>query len=45
MKIAFGFAKDTHIVYSKNTRELDIVVNGMVNILTTNDLVKLTTGP
>ena len=39
----------THIFFSKNTSELDIVLTRTVNILTTNKLVKLTmlwtTGP
>ena len=42
-------AKATHIFFSKNTCELDIVLTRTVNILTTNELVKLTvlwtTGP
>ena len=42
-------AKTTHIFFNKNTCELDIVLNRTVNILTTNELVKLTmlwtTGP
>ena len=49
MWVAFAFAKATHIFFSKNTCELDIVLTRTVNILTTNDLVKLTmfwtTGP
>ena len=46
---AFAFAKATHICFSKNTCELDIVLTRTDNILTTNELVKLTmlwtTGP
>ena len=42
MWVAFAFAKATHI-FSKNTCELDIVLTRAVNILTTNELVKLTT--
>ena len=42
-------AKATHIFFSKNASELDIVLTRTVNILTTNELVKLTmlwtTGP
>ena len=49
MWVAFAFAKATHIFFSKNTCELDIVFNRTVNILTTYNLVKLTmlwtTGP
>ena len=49
MLVAFAFAKATHIFFSKNTCELDIVLTRKVNILTTNELVKLTmlrtTGP
>ena len=49
MWVAFAFAKATHIFFSKNTCELDIVLTRTVNILTTNELVKLmtlqTTGP
>ena len=45
---AFAFAKATHIFQQKNC-ELDIVLTRTVNILTTNELVKLTmlwtTGP
>ena len=40
--IAFAFAKATHIFFWKNTRVLDIVLTRAVNILTTNELVKLT---
>ena len=40
MWVAFAFAKATYIFFSKNTCELDIVLT--VNILTTNELVKLT---
>ena len=43
MWVAFAFAKSTHIFSNKNTCELDIVLTGTVNILTTNELVKLTT--
>ena len=46
MWVAFAFF--THF-FSKNTCELDIVVTRTVNILTTNEIVKLTmlwtTGP
>ena len=37
-------AKATHIFFSKNTYmyELDIVLTRTVNLLTTNELVKLT---
>ena len=46
---AFEFAKATHIFFSKNTCELDIVLTRTVNILTSDKLVKLTmlrtTGP
>ena len=50
MWAAFAVAKATHIFFfSKNTCELDIVLTRTVNILTTNELVKLkmlwTTGP
>ena len=49
MWVAFAFAKATHIFLQQNTRELDIVLIRTVNILTTNELVKLmmlwTTGP
>ena len=38
-----AFAKATHILFSKNTCELVIVLTRTVNILTTNELVKLTT--
>ena len=41
MWVAFAFAKATHI-FSKSTCELDIVHIRTVNILTTNELVKLT---
>ena len=44
-----AFAKATHIFFSKNTLELDIILTRTVNILTTNEIVKLTmlwtTGP
>ena len=43
MWVAFAFAKATHIFFSKNTCELDIVLTRTVNILTTNELVKLMT--
>ena len=48
--VAFANAKATHIFFfSKNTCESDIVLSRTVNILTTNELVKLTmlwtTGP
>ena len=47
--VAFAFAKATHIVSAENTCELGIVLTRTVNILTTNELVKLTmflgTGP
>ena len=42
MWVAFAFAKATHIFFSKNTCELDVVQTRTVNILTTNELVKLT---
>ena len=52
MWVAFAFAKATHIFSAKKTKkncELDIVLVRTVNILTTNELVKLTmfwtTGP
>ena len=38
-----AFAKATHIFSSKNNCELDIVLARKVNILNTNELVKLTT--
>ena len=48
MWVAFAFAKVTHI-FQQNTCELDIVLTRTVNILATNELVKLTvlwtTGP
>ena len=43
MWVAFAFAKATHIFFSKNNYESDIVLTRAVNILTTNKLVKLTT--
>ena len=47
--VAFAFAKATHIFSAKNSCELDNVLTRIVNILTTNELVKLmmlwTTGP
>ena len=39
MWVAFAFAKVTHIVFSKNTCELDIVLTRTNNISTTNELV------
>ena len=49
MWVAFAFAKATHIFFSKNTYDLDIVLMRTVNILTTNELIELTmlwkTGP
>ena len=52
MWVAFAFVKATHIFFSKNTCELDIVLTidiVLIIILTTNELVKLrmlwTTGP
>ena len=39
MWVAFAFAKATHIFFSKNTCELDIVFSRPVNILTSNELV------
>ena len=49
IRVAFAFAKGTRIFFSKNTCELDVVLSRTVNILTTNELVKLmmlwTTGP
>ena len=38
----FAFAKATHIFFSAKISELDIVLTRTVNILTTNELVKLT---
>ena len=35
------FAEATHIFFSKNTCEFGIVLTGTVNILTTNELVRL----
>ena len=37
-----SLAKATHIFFSKNICELDIILTRTVNILTTNKLVKLT---
>ena len=49
MWVAFAFAKATHIFFSKNICELDIVLARTVNILTTIKLIELTmlwtTGP
>ena len=49
MWVAFAFANATHNFFSKNTCELDIVLTRTIEILTTNELVKLmtlwTTGP
>ena len=42
MLVAFAFAKATHIFFNKNTYELDTVLTRTVNILVTNELVKLT---
>ena len=46
---SFAFGKAIHIFFSKNNCELDTVFTRTVNILTTNELVKLTmlctTGP
>ena len=42
MCVAFVFAKATNIFFSKNTCELDIVLTKTVNILTTDEFVKLT---
>ena len=42
MWVAFAFAKAIHIFRRKNTCELDIALARSVNILTTNELVKLT---
>ena len=39
---AFAFAKATHIFFSKSICELDILLTRTINILTTNQLVKLT---
>ena len=39
---SFCFAKATHIFFIKNKCELDIVLTRTVNILTTNELIKLT---
>ena len=41
-KVAFAFTKAPHIFSSKNTCEADVALTGTVNILTTNELVKLT---
>ena len=43
MWVAFTFAKATRIFSAKNTYELDIVLTRTVNILTTNEPIKLTT--
>ena len=49
MWVAFASAKATHIFFSENNCELDTVLTRIVNILTTNEFVKLTmlwtTGP
>ena len=49
MWVAFANAKATHIFFSNNTCELDIVLTKTLNIFTTNKLSKLTmlsiTGP
>ena len=49
MWVGFAFAKATHVFFSINTCELDIILTRTINILTTNGLVKLTmlwtTGP
>ena len=49
MWVAFAFAKATHIFFSAKIPELDIVLTRTVNILTTNELAKVTmlwtTGP
>ena len=42
MWVAFAFAKATHIFFCKNTYKLDIILTRTLNILTTNELVKLT---
>ena len=42
MWVAFAFKSYPHFFFSKNTCELDIVLTRAVNILTTNELVKLT---
>ena len=42
MWVAFCICKSYSHFYSKNTRELDIVLTRTVNILTTNEIVKLT---
>ena len=39
MRVAFAFAKATHMFFSKNTCELDSVLTRTVNILSTNELV------
>ena len=39
--VAFAVAKAAHIFFSKNNCELDTVLTRAVNILTTNELVKL----
>ena len=41
MSLVNAFAKAKHIFFSRNTCELDIVLTRTVNILTTNELVKL----
>ena len=41
-RLIFLLKKCTHILFSKNTSELDIVLTRTVNILTTNKLIKLT---
>ena len=40
-KMLEAFGKATHIFFSKNACELDIVFTRTVNILATNELVKL----
>ena len=42
LKNVSSFSITTHIFFSKNNCELDTVLTGAVNILTTNELVKLT---
>ena len=42
MWVAFAFAKATHIFFQQKYCEFDIVLTRAVNIMTTNELVKLT---
>ena len=41
IRVAFASAKATHIFFSKNICELDIVLTRTVNILTTKELLNL----